>query len=116
MTKHWKVDEIVLACKAYISATKNPINGTNQDFHIFSLELVDRFNHISPYNCVEGTYYKRGARVYPYLRDNVFPDVQKFHKAMIVVSISNPNVITEKEKVNMAVAIHCKETNKMEYK
>ena len=35
---------------------------------------------------------------------------------MRVVSISDPTGVTEKEKVNMAVAIHCKEKNKMEYK
>ena len=73
MTKRWKVDEIALACKAYISATDNPVNGTDKDFHTFSLDLVDIFKHISPSDCVDGTYYKRGAQVYPYLRDNVFP-------------------------------------------
>ena len=57
MTKRWKVDEIALVCKAYISATNNPINGTDQDFHNFSPDLVDRFNHISPSDCVDGTYY-----------------------------------------------------------
>ena len=82
MTKRWKLDDIALACKAYISATNNPINGTYQDFHTFSLDLVDRFKHISPSDYVDGTYSKRGDRVYPYLRDNVFPDVQKFHKAL----------------------------------
>ena len=35
---------------------------------------------------------------------------------MRVVSISIPTGVTEKEKINMAVAIHCKETKKMEYK
>ena len=105
MTKQWKVYEIALACKAYISATKNPINGTDKYFHTFSLDLVDRLNHISPSDCVDSTYYKWGARVYPYLRDNVFPDVQKFHKAMRVVLISNPTDVTDKEKVNMSVAI-----------
>ena len=99
--------------KAYISATNNPINGTDQDFHNFSLDIVDRYKHISPSDCVDGTYYKWGARVYTYLRDNVFPDVQKFHKSMRVVSISNTTVVTDKEKVNMSVAIHCKETNKV---
>ena len=35
---------------------------------------------------------------------------------MRVVSISNPTGVTEKEKMNMAVEIHCKEIKKMEYK
>ena len=75
MTKRWKVDDIELSCKAYIS-----------------------------------------AQVYTYLRDNIFPDIQKFHKAIRVVSISYPTGVTDKEKVDMAVAVHFKETNKMEYK
>ena len=116
MPRHWKVDEIELACQAYISATNNPISGTEQDYHTFALDIVDRFKQISNADCVDGTYFKQGARVYPYLRDNVFPEVKKFQKAMRVVSISNPTGVTEKEKVNMAVAIHCKATKKMEYK
>ena len=108
MTKRWKVDDIALACKAYISATNNTINGADQYFHTFSLDRVDRFKHISTSDCVDGTYYKRDARVYPYLRDNVFPDVQKFHKSIRVVSISNPAGVTEKEKENTTVVIHCK--------
>ena len=35
---------------------------------------------------------------------------------MSVVSISNTTGVIDKEKVNMAAVIHCKETNKMEYK
>ena len=116
MPRHWKNDEIALACQAYISATDNPINGTDQDYHTFALDIVDRFKQISSADCADGTYFKRGVRVYPYLRDNVFPEVQKFQKALRVVSVSDPTGVTEKEKVNMAVAIHCKETNKMEYK
>ena len=96
MTKCWKLDEIALAYKAYISATNNPINGNDQDLHTFYLDLVDIFKHISSSDCVDGTYYKRGAWIYPYLRDNVSPDVQKFHKAMRVVSISNLTGFTDK--------------------
>ena len=116
MPTRWKAEEIALACQAYIGATDNPIHGTDQDFHTFSVDLVDRFKTLSSSNCEPDTYYKRGSRVYPYLRDNVFPEVQKFQKALRIVLVSNPTGVTEKEKENMAVAIHCKETKKMEYK
>lgn len=71
---------------------------------------------ISPPNCDDETYWKRGIRVYPYLLDNVFPDIQKFQKATRNVYSSNPTRVTEEEKVCMVIAAHCKETKTMEYK
>ena len=59
MTKRWNIDEIALTCKAYINATNNPIKGTDQDFCTFSLDIVDKFEHVSPSNFADGTYYKR---------------------------------------------------------
>ena len=96
MPKRWKPEEIALACQAYIGATDNPIDGTDQYFHTFSLDLVSRFKLLSPSGCEPDTYYKRGSRVYPYLRDNVFLEVQKFQKATKIVLISNPTGVTKK--------------------
>ena len=115
MPKHWKSVEIALACKAYISATLNPVSGADQDFHAFTTDLVKKYEVISLSSCADRTYYRRGDRVYAYLRDNVFPSVQKFQKALRVVYSSNPTGVTEQESINMAVAIHCKETKSMEY-
>ena len=77
--------------------------------------FVAKLEAISPADCQDGTYHKRGIRVYPYLRDNVFPDIQKFNKALRIVYSSQPTGVTEEEKVFMAIAIHCKETKQMEY-
>ena len=116
MPKHWKAKEIAIACKGYIAATLNPVKGADQDFVAFSDDLIQKMTTISPPDCDDGTYWKRGIRVYPYLRDNIFPDVQKFQKALRIVFSSNPTGVTEEEKVCMAGAVHCKETKTMEYK
>ena len=70
---------------------------------------------IYPPNCADGTYCKCDICVYPYLRDNFFPDIQKFQKALRIVYSSNSTGVSEKEKLYMAVAIHFKETKMMEY-
>ena len=116
MLKHWKGDEIALACQAYVGATLNPITGADQDFVAFTSDLLKKYEALSPNVCEEGTYYKRGDRVYPYLRDNVFPEIQKFQKSLRLVHSSYPSGVTEDEIVCMAVAIHCNETESMEYR
>ena len=115
MVKHWKSAEVALGCKAYVSATLNPIKGADQDVITFNSDLLAKLEEISPTDCADGTYHKRGIRVYPYLRDNVFPDIQKFNKALRIIYSSNPTGVTEDEKVFMAVAIHVKKTKQMEY-
>ena len=85
MPKHWKHDKIALACLAYIGTTMDPVKGTNQDFHMFTTGLTLKYSQLSPNDCHDGTYHKRGLRVYPYLRDNVFPEIQKFNKALRIV-------------------------------
>lgn len=42
MPKHWKPNEIALACKAYIAASINPVKGTDQDFVAFSTDLIKK--------------------------------------------------------------------------
>ena len=75
ISKHWKADNIALAYQAYISATDNPTDGVDQDFRTSSVDLIDQFRVFYPSSCEPDTYYKRGSRVYPYLRDNVFLEV-----------------------------------------
>ena len=116
MPKQWKAEEIVVTCEAYIGATDNPIDSTDQEFHTFTVDLIDRFTVLSSPTCEPDTYYKRGFRAYPYLRDNVFPGVQKFQKGLRVVLVSNPTGVAEQEEEHMAVVIHCKETKKMDYR
>lgn len=115
MGKHWGNEEIALACQAYISATRNPISGADQDVNQFTSDLISKLEINSPKFCDPGTYYKRGKTVYPYLRDSVFPNVQKFQKALRIIYLSNPTGVIEQEKMNMAVAIHMKKVSRMDY-
>ena len=78
------------------------------------LDLSGKFEAVSPTNCELGRYYHRKDTVYPYLRDNIFPNVQKFNKSLRIIEISNPTGTTEQD-MNMAVAIHLGETQKMDY-
>lgn len=62
----------------------------------------------------DGTYYCC-AKIYKYLRDNVFNMFQKFLKALGCIYACNPTGVTEGEKVNMVVALFNGETQKMDY-
>ena len=115
MGKRWTTAEVAVACKAFASATNDSIKGADQRAEDFNQKLVEILQQLSPASCEEGTYYFRGDRVFPYLRDNVFPDVQKFNKARRIVEASSPSGVTDDQKINMAVAIHLRRTKKMEY-
>ena len=96
MGKPWRPEEIALACKAYADVTRNPIHGADQQLVELSADLLEKYKAVSPTNCDNGRYYLRGDSVYPHLRDYVFPDVQKFQKALRIVDASNPSGTTEK--------------------
>lgn len=114
MGKRWSSTEAALACRAYASATNDSVNGADQRAEVFNQKLVEVLELLSPSEVEEGTHYHRGDRVFPYLRDNVFPDVMKFNKSLRVVEMSGPSGVTDDQKVNMAVAIHLNKTKKME--
>lgn len=95
MRKRWTPEEIALACKAYVAATNNPIEGADQDLHSFSYDLIEKYKVLSPSHCIDGTYYHRGDSVYKYLRDNMFPSIQKFQNVLLIVKSSNPSGTTE---------------------
>ena len=115
MGKHWQNDEIALACKACISATQNPISGADQDDNEFTSDLISKFEINSPNVCEPVTYHTQGKTVYPYLRDNMFPNVQKFQKSLRTNCVTNPTGVIEQEKTNMVVVIHLKKVTRMDY-
>lgn len=114
--KHWQGGEVAIACRAYVAATGDPVKGADQTVETFNNAILKRIEELAPNQIDAGTYHQRGDRVFPYLRDNVFPDVQKFNKARRLVELSCPSGVTEQQKVNMAVAIHLKESTMMDYK
>ena len=42
MGKHWRPEEIALACKAYADVTRNPIQGADQRLSDFSSDLLEK--------------------------------------------------------------------------
>ena len=115
MAPNWKPEEITLACRAYASATNNGIKGCDQDVETFNKDICEKLKILAGPNVQEGTHYHRGKRVYSYLRDNVFGEIQKFHKAIRLVDVCNPSGVSLDQQLSMAVAIHLGKTNKMDY-
>ena len=50
MPKRCKPIEIALACKAYITATLDPVKDADQDFVVFSTDFIEKMTVISPPN------------------------------------------------------------------
>ena len=114
MGRHWTGAEIHAACKAYAKATLNPAVGADQPLEAFEAEMTVRMEEFTPADADDGTYHRR-RKIYTYLRDNVFKCFQKFNKALRHIYACNPTGVTEQQKINMAVALHNKETQSMDY-
>ena len=115
MTRHWQAEEITAACKGYAKATLNPRVGADKDFNAFSNEVLLRTEEFSPPEAQEGRFHHRSPRIYTYLRDRVFPTLQKFNKALRHIYSCNSTGVTEQEKINMAVALFLDKTTTMDY-
>ena len=76
---------------------------------------MEKICDLAPLGHAPGTYHERGDRVYKYLRDNCFNEIQKFNKSIRMIEVSNPSGVSEIQKINMAVAIHLQLTKKMDY-
>ena len=116
MAPNWKPDEIALACKAYANATKNGVKGCDQDIKSFTADILQKLEILAEGIAPPGTHHHRGASVYTYLRDNVFNEIQKFNKCLRQVDVTKPTGCGDREILNMAVAIHLKQTNKVDYR
>jgi hypothetical protein len=53
--------------------------------------------------------------VYVFLRDNIFPDVNKFNEALCLIQASHPTGVNEDNILSMAIALHLGETKRMDY-
>ena len=115
MGRHWIGPEVTAACKAYAKATLNPLVGADQDIDKFCAEVAQRMGEFVPPNVEPGMFHHRGMRIYPYLRDNVFPQLQKFNKCLRHIYACNPTGVTEQQKINMAVALFKKVAKGMDY-
>ena len=110
MAPNWQPHKIAIACKAYASATNNGIQGCDQDIEKFNNDIVEKICLLAPSGYCPGTYHERGDRIYKYLCNNVFGELQKFNKSIQMVETSHPSGVSEEQKVSMAIAIHLKLT------
>jgi hypothetical protein len=113
----WTSTEVEACAKAFVSATNNPVRGSDQRQQDFIDDILKALKRYAPTNLVEadGTYHHRGNVVWSHLRDSVFSDVQKFNESLRLVYLSKPTGITEQQKINIAVAIHNNKISSVDY-
>ena len=115
MVRHWRPDEVLAALKGYARATLNLIVGEEQEFYTFVQEVelcVEELLFTTVEECV---FHYTGLPIYPYLRDNVFHNFQRFNKVVWRIYACNPTGGMEHQKCNMAVALFLGKVKSMEY-
>jgi hypothetical protein len=120
--KQWAPVEVAALARAFVQATNNPIKGADQRTEVFIADIMSNFKRLAPAGLLPTsfTYHYRQdnpkENAYFYLRDTVFKDIMKFNSCLRIVYSSQPTGTNEQNKINMAVAIHMKRTNRMNYK
>ena len=104
-----------MTCKAYVKETLNPLVGDDQHYFRFAKEITLWMELFVPSGVDDGTYHLRGDRIYPYLRNIIFPKFQKFNKVLRLVHACSPTCVTENEIITTEVAIHMWVATTMEY-
>jgi hypothetical protein len=113
----WLPEEREVAAIAWVRATNNGIEGVEQRGNDFRNKVHNYMKAYSPPDAAGNRYANRGAEaVLDYLRTKVFPNIQKFNDALRTVHASCPTGCNEENIYNMAVAIHSKQTDRMEYR
>jgi hypothetical protein len=112
----WLPQEREVAALAWIRATNDGIEGADQRGSIFQEKVHSLFKVLTPANAPPDRYGDRAAKtVYIFLRDHIFPDVNKFNESLRLVQSSHPTGVTDDNIISMAVAVHLKETDRMNY-
>lgn len=105
-SKSWKAEEVEAACKAYVAATHDSIDGSEQRMEDFARKLHEKLEDFTPPGVAgTGTFTDRdpGGRngiVWKYIRDNVFGAIQKFNGKMNFVLNSGLSGVTHEGWMN----------------
>jgi hypothetical protein len=103
----WKPKEREGAATAWFRATNNGICGADQKLEDFQEQILDVFKLLAPQDAKPGTYTDRsGKAVYVFLRDQVFPDINKFNDSLRLIQRSQPTGCNDDNKISMAIALH----------
>lgn len=112
----WTPQERETVALAWLRATNNGIQGADQKSEDFRNKIHAFVKALSPREVPLGRFYERPAKaIYVFLRDNVFPDVNKFNESLRLIQASHPTGVNEDNILSMAIALHLGKTNRMHY-
>jgi hypothetical protein len=106
----------VVALAWLVHATNDGIQGCDQKGEDYRNKIHALFKALSPKDAPQGRFGDRPPKaVYVFLRDNSFPDVNKFNEALRLIQASHPTGVNEDNILSMAIALHLGETKRMDY-
>jgi hypothetical protein len=112
----WTAKEREHASIAWFRATNNGIEGVNQRNQDFRNKVFDFFKVLAPMDALPGRYGDRSANsVYIYLRDKIFPSINKFNESLLLVQSSHPTGVNDDNIISMAIALYLGKTKRMDY-
>ena len=120
--KHWTINEITGGAVAYLEATQNAVQGTDQTHDDFKMDLLDRWLKAAPAIPPPDLWSDRldrsldgAAQLYKYIRDSIIKPLQKFNSSLRAVELSQPSGTSQDQNLNMAYAIFMNKTKTMDY-
>jgi hypothetical protein len=112
----WLTKERETVALAWLRATNNGIQGCDQKGEDYRNKIHALFKAFGPRDAPPGHYGDRASKaVYVFLRDNIFPDVNKFNEALRLVQSSHPTGVNDDNIISMAIALHLGKTKRMDY-
>lgn len=115
--KLYNIYERQLSARAWVHATLNSEHGADQKLETFQHSVYKELKKLQPEKPESGRYCNRTpSNIYCNLRDNVFPNIQKFMKTLMMVRNMNPTGITDEVDIHcLAIAIFKKKTSGLDY-
>jgi hypothetical protein len=112
----WLTKEREVVALAWLRATNNGIQGCDQKGEDYRNKIHALFKAFGPRDAPPGHYGDRAPKaVYVFLRDNIFPDVNKFNESLRLIQSSHPTGVNDDNIISMAIALHLGKTKRMDY-
>ena len=118
--KGWIRAEKLVLSKSWLTASEvlSERDGTGQDNMQFWNKVMDEIKAREPTNFQEkrGRYSDRAVTaIKSHWGDKIRHDISKFNESLRLIYRSNPTGSSQKQQVNMAIAVHLGKTSRMEY-
>jgi hypothetical protein len=113
----WTTKERETVALAWLRATNNGIQGADQKAKDFRNKIHVLFKALlSPRDAPPSQFGDRPPKaIYVFLRDQVFPDINKFNESLRLIQASHPTGCNEDNILSMAIALHVGEAKRMDY-